>query len=101
MYKLEKMSTPGWEFRSEYIEHIYRQLNDFVCGLCKQTEAEYRKATLEVDAEYNDDFDHFKPDNFSEFSYEEKIDWLLGTACGCEFDFYNEADGSGLIFKEI
>lgn len=101
MYNLEKLSTPGWEFRSEYIEHIYMQLNDHVCSLCEQTEDEYRKATLEVDAEYEDDSNHFKPDNFSEFSYKEKIYWLLSTSCGCEFDFYDEAKGSRLIFKEV
>lgn len=87
MYKLEKISRRGWEVRSEYIEHIYTQLDDHVCALCKQTEAEYRKATLEVDAEYIDDFDHFKPENFSELSYEDRIEWLLGTACGYEFHF--------------
>jgi hypothetical protein len=25
----------------------------------------------------------------------------MGTACGCEFDFYDEADGSDLSFVEI
>ena len=90
MFVLEKMSVPGWEFRSEHIEHIYSQLNDHVCGMCKQTEEEYMAATKEVDAEYEDGWDRFKPETYSQFSYQEKIDWLLGTACGCEFDFGEE-----------
>ena len=90
MFVLEKMSTPGWEFRSKYIEHIYSQLDDHVCGLCKQTEAEYMAATKEVDAEYEDGWYHFKPETFSQWGYRDKIDWLLGTSCGCEFDFGEE-----------
>lgn len=87
MYKLEKMSIPSWEFYSEYIESIYEQLDAHICSACKQTEAEYRKATQEVDAEYDEDFYAFKPAIFSDFSYEDKIEWLLETSCGCEFDF--------------
>ena len=100
MYKLEKMSVPCWEFRSEHIDHIYMQLDAHVCSMCKLTEAEYLRAAQEVDAEYEEE-PFFKPDNFSEFSYEYKIEWLLGTACGCEFDFYDEVDGYGLVFKEV
>lgn len=90
MYSLEKMSVPGWEFRSEYIESIYEQLDAHICQICKQTEAQYKAATKEVDAEYEDGWNHFKPAIFSEFSYEDKIEWLLGTACGCEFHFGEE-----------
>lgn len=91
MFVLEKMSTPGWEFRSDCIEHIYAQLDTHVCGSCKMTEEEYRTATKQVDAEYDDEWGHFsKPETFSQWSDLEKVEWLLGTPCGCEFDFEEE-----------
>ena len=101
MLVLEKMSVPDWTFKSNHIEHIFWLLNHCVCGSCTITEEEYKKATLTVDAEYDDYRDDFKPETYDQWSMQEKIDWLLGTACGCEFDFYDEADGSGLSFVEI
>jgi hypothetical protein len=101
MHVLEKMSVPGWQFKSDYIEHILDMLDQHVCGLCKMTEAEYKEATLTVDAEYEDDYNIFKPETYSQYSPIEKIEWLLGTPCGCEFDFYDEADGSNIEFVEI
>lgn len=93
MFILEKMSTPGWEFRSIYIEHIYSQLEANVCGSCKLTEQEYRTTTEQVDVEYEEDnWHHFKPETFSQWSKLEQVEWLLGTSCGCEFDFDREED---------
>ena len=86
MFVLEKVLTPAlWEFRSFYIEHIYSQLDANICGSCKLTEAEYRAATEQVDAEYEEGWHNFKPETFSQWGLEEKISWLLGTSCGWEF----------------
>jgi hypothetical protein len=93
MLILEKMSVPGWQLKSEYIEHILEMLEAHVCGMCKQTEAQYKQATLTVDAEYESDWNHFMPETYKQYSALEKIDWLLGTPCGCEFDFYDEDEG--------
>lgn len=110
MLVLDKMSMPGWQFKSGHIEHIFWLLNQCVCDSCKMTKAEYEKSTLEVDAEYPDEDDEdinpytaceFKPETYDSWSLLEKVEWLMGTACGCEFDFYDEADGSGLTFAEI
>jgi hypothetical protein len=79
MFILEKVSTPGWEFRSNYIEQIYSQLDAHVCDSCKLTE--------QVGAEYEDDGHDFKPETFSQWSSLEQVEWLLGTLCGCEFHF--------------
>lgn len=97
MFVLEKMSTPGWEFRSDYIEQVYSQLDAHVCDSCKLTEQEYRTATEQVDTEYEDDsryddWRYFKPETFSQWSKLEQIEWLLGTSCGCEFGFDREED---------
>jgi hypothetical protein len=92
MLILEKMSVPGWEFKSDHIEHILEMLEAHVCRMCKQTEAEYKQATLTVDAEYEDDQDRFKPETYNQYSPIEKINWLLETPCGCEFDFYDEEE---------
>lgn len=101
MHVLDKMSIPGWQLKSAYIEPILEMLDQHVCSLCKMTEAEYKKATLTVDAEYEDDYQEFKPETYDQYSPIEKIEWLLGTACGCEFDFYDEAEGSSWNFVEI
>jgi hypothetical protein len=34
--------------------------------------------------------DEFKPETYNQWSALEKVEWLLGTPCGCEFDFYDE-----------
>jgi hypothetical protein len=101
MLILEKMSVPGWQLKSEYIEPLLEMLEAHVCGMCTMTEAEYKQATLTVDAEYDDEYPQFKPDTYYSYSPIEKIDWLLGTPCGCEFDFYDEEEGSDLTFVEI
>ena len=101
MLILEKMSVPGWQFKSDYIEHLLGMLEECVCDACKVTEAQYRQATLTVDAEYNEYRDDFKPKAYDSYSPIEKIHWLLGTPCGCEYDFYDEAEESDLTFVKI
>lgn len=96
MHVLEKMSAPGWEFKSDHIEHILWMLDKHVCDSCKMTKAAYAQSTLEVDAEYPDElgedinpytFCEFKPETYDQWSDLEKVEWLLDTACGCEFYF--------------
>jgi hypothetical protein len=101
MLILEKMSVPGWQFKSDYIEHLLNMLEHCVCDACKVTEAQYRQATLTVDAEYEQDYSDFKPEAYDQYSPTEKIHWLLSTTCGCEYDFYDEAEESDLTSVEI
>ena len=105
MLILEKMSMPGWGFRSEHIEHIFWLLDQCVCSSCKMTKQEYicHEGEYEVDEGLVNPFtlNDFKPETYDQWSMLEKVEWLMGTACGCEFDFYDEADGSSLTFAEI
>jgi hypothetical protein len=108
MLVLEKMSMPGWTFKSNYIEHIFWLLDQCVCSSCKMTKQEYisHEGEYEVDEDLEEDvnpftFTEFKPETYDQWSMQEKIDWLLGTACGCEYDFYDEGEGSGLTFVKI
>lgn len=98
MLVLEKLSMPGWEFKTDHIEQIFWLLDQCVCEHCKQTEAEYK---ADDEEEYEDAWTNFKPETYDSFSLLEKVEWLMGTACGCEFDFYDEADESDLTFIEI
>jgi len=101
MLVLEKMSVPGWQFKSDHIEHLLNMLEQCVCNSCKLTEEQYKQATLTVDAEYDEYRDDFKPQTYDQYSPIEKIEWMLGTPCGCEFDFYDEDEGSSMTFVEI
>lgn len=108
MFVLDKMSSPGWELRSEHIEHIFDMLDRHVCSGCKMTKAEYEASNIIVE-EYDElgedinpyTFTEYRPETYDQWSLLEKVEWLLGTACGCEFDFYNEEEGSNLTFVEI
>ncbi len=119
-YILDKMSHPGWELKSEHIEHIRWMLEQHVCESCKWTRADYDKYLEthpydnEIDESLAQDLlkDDINPYNFSDFwpepdvyaklSDQEKINKLLDTACGCEFDFINsEEPDSGKRFVEI
>lgn len=108
MLVLDKMSIPGWQFKSDHIEHIFWLLNQCVCSSCKMTKEEYTNHEGEyiVDENIGDDinpftFTYFKPETYDSWSMLEKVEWLMGTACGREFDFYDEADGSNIEFVEI
>ena len=103
MHVLDKMSVPGWEFKTDYIEQVFWILDQCVCSSCKVTKAEYEGIT---DENLGDDinpftFTDFRPETYDSWSVLEKVEWLLGTACGCEFDFYDEAEGSSMTFVEI
>ena len=105
MWILDKMSMPGWEFKTEHIDQVFWMLDQCVCQGCKMTEEEYRN-TGEADSDTEEGvnpytMDEFKPETYSKWSSLEKVEWLLGTSCGCEFDFYNEVDGSNMRFAQI
>lgn len=103
MFVLEKMSMPDWEFKSDHIEQIFWILDQSVCNHCKMTEKEYDQFILEQEYEVEEEFypDDLRPETYDSWSLLEKVEWLMGTACGCEFDFYDEAYGSGWKFVEI
>jgi len=99
MFVLDKMSMPGWEFKTEHIEQVFWLLDQCVCSSCKMTKLEYtsHEGEYEVDENYEEDinpftFQDFKPETYDQWSTLEKVEWLMGTACGCEFNFYDEAD---------
>lgn len=99
-YTLDKMSVPGWTFQTDHIHHVRRMLEGEVCGSCKMTQAEYDALPNKKDIEdlglpesvnpytYTD----FFPENYNELSDDDKIGWLLNTACGCEYDFEDAND---------
>lgn len=106
MYLLYKVSHPGWELRSEHIQHIHCMLEQQVCDSCKWTKADYEKYYAENPEDLEDEgflrlefedmvakgrnpttFSDFFPENYAELPDMEKINILLDTACGCEFVF--------------
>lgn len=84
-------------------------LEQNVCDSCKWTKSDFEKYRAEhpneddeLTEEYADmvtreisplTFSAFFPDNYSELHDREKIDWLLSTACGCEF-WYEEFENA-------
>lgn len=99
MLVLEKMSMPGWQFKTDHIEQIFWLLDQCVCSSCKMSKQEYIKheGTYIVDEDIEEDinpftFTDFKPETYDSWSLLEKVEWLMGTACGCEFDFYEESN---------
>lgn len=98
-YILHKMSTPGWTLESEYIHHIRWMLEQHVCNHCKWTRKQFDDYLADPKNEEDLDmlegveeeginpytYTDFFPENYNELSDQEKVDLLLGTACGCEF----------------
>lgn len=92
---LIKASEPGWEFSSQYPDHIYWMLEQHVCPQCKMTLSEFNKqGNWSADPDYEDflargenpyTFSDFMPENYNILPVADRISWLLGTACGAEF----------------
>lgn len=107
MYRLDKASNPGYTLESEHIHWIRWMLEQGVCDQCKWTKADYEKHLVENPEDYLEEqedlreefadmaargispltFSEFFPENYNELSDDEKISFLLSTACGCEFWF--------------
>lgn len=117
-YTLDKMSMPGWELKSDHLHHIVWMLDQHVCNNCKWTKADYDEYIKEHPWETEDEklmaeecldddcnpysFCDFFPENYKELPDQEKIDLLMQTACGCEFDFRDAEDPeSGKFFIPI
>lgn len=108
MYILDKVSHPGWELRSEHIQHIRWMLEKHVCGSCRWTKAQYETYMANHPGEEDEEFlkleaegmvgrninpttfSDFFPENYEDLPDMQKIDLLLDTACGCEFVFEEE-----------
>ena len=96
-YVLTKASHPGWEMKTDHIEHVRWMLEQHVCDKCKWTREQYLKhgSREEFDefeeADYIEQgtnpytFNDFFPENYAELSDQEKINLLMETACGCEY----------------
>jgi hypothetical protein len=117
-YTLYKLSHKGWQLKSDHIEHIRWMLERHVCSNCKWTRADYDQYIKSTPWETEDEklmaeecldddrnpysFCDFFPENYKDLTEEEKIDLLMQTACGCEFDFVDSEDPeSGKHFVEI
>lgn len=70
-YTLHKVSDPGFELHTNQLHHVVQVLEDFVCDGCKTSDSA--------------DSGNW-PDNYDSLSYSQKIEALLSTSCGCEFD---------------
>lgn len=94
MFVLEKCSLPNtWEFKSPLIEDILKKLDSSVCNGCKMTEAQVRNHCVISGEEFEEYWPKdYKPETYDQWGSLEKVEWLLGTPCGCEFDFYTEFD---------
>lgn len=114
-YILDKMSSPGWEFKTDHLHHIVWMLDKHVCKECKWTREDwehYNEFNMEPYDEMTQEcldkgmnpysYCDWFPENYDELSDDDKISWLLDTACGCEFDFIDREDPeSGIRFVEI
>ncbi|AGH31911.1 hypothetical protein VPIG_00053 [Vibrio phage PWH3a-P1] len=89
-YKLTKISKTGYELVTSDIEMIYSMLDGFVCSSCKVKQCEAEKYCQENDIE-DWERSHFIenafPDDYDNLPTVEKVNWLMSTACGCEFMF--------------
>jgi hypothetical protein len=89
-YKLTKLSKTGYELVTSDIDMIYDMLDRFVCSSCKVKQCEAEKYCNENDIE-NWERPHFideaLPDDYDKLPTIEKVNWLMSTACGCEFMF--------------
>lgn len=74
-YNLIKLSEPGFDLRTEHIQHVRNVLNLYVCSMCRRNEGTF--------------YDRF-PQNFDELTVEEQVQVLLSTDCGCEFSLEEE-----------
>ena len=89
-YKLTKISKTGYEFSTSDIELIYDRLDEFVCTSCKVKRSEAEKYCEENNLEgfEREQFiENAFPDNYDNLPTLEKVEWLMSTACGCEFVF--------------
>lgn len=115
-YTLDKLSSPGYLLKTDHLEHIHWMLEQCVCKNCKWTRADYEKWKEENPKEAAEAEEYFDledgwnpytygdmfPDNYDDLSLQEKIDLLMSTACGCEFDFRDAVDPESIgPFVEI
>lgn len=89
-YKLTKLSKVGFGLTTPDISMIYDELNNFVCASCKVKQSEAEKYCEENPMEeFEQEYfiENAFPDNYDSLPTLEKVEWLMSTACGCEFMF--------------
>lgn len=91
-YKLMKVSAPGWEEDFEDMSKVLVKLLPCICSMCMINNYDDMKNALEkysteVTAEdINTELECCCiSDDYASFSEEDKVNELLGTACGCEY----------------
>ena len=70
-YVLTKLSSPGWEFSSTHQDLVLEQLEQFICRTCIKDLGD----SLEL------------------LPTESQLFELLGTSCGAEFHYEEQANG--------
>ena len=73
VYTLSKISDPGFELTTTHLDIVYDILSLYVCDMCINEVKDY-----------------------GILSKEEKINHMIGTACGCEFILEEEENNENL-----
>lgn len=88
-YKLTKISKDGFSFTTSRIDWIYARLEANICSQCMWTKKDldtYIKENKVHQDEIDYLYEHVLPDDWQSKDTYDKVMWLLGTACGCEFN---------------
>lgn len=96
---LIKTSSPGWKKSFDTTEEAFQELSKYVCSSCLLTESEYKRIVdtnpdapsdivgYTVQEAWEDGCHDAIPDDWIKWPTWAKIQLLLGTSCGLEFDF--------------
>lgn len=99
---LIKASSPGWKKSFDTLGESFQELSKYVCGSCLLTESAYKRIVdsnpeapsdtvgYTMGQAWEDGCHDAIPDDWTEWPTWSKIQLLLGTPCGLEFDFYVE-----------
>ena len=99
---LVKCSSSGWEKSFDTLEECFSEFRQHICSSCLITESEYESAVethpdapsdvvgYTMKQAWEEGLHDAVPDDWTEWPTWSKIQLLLGTPCGCEFDFYVE-----------
>ncbi len=88
--KLTKCSEPGWENYFSTLSSTRINLEQCLCRGCSVTQEEAHKIIEEEglpEHEADDLLFDAKPSDYDQMTDYQKIIWMLGTACGCEYGF--------------
>ena len=96
---LIKCSSPGWKKEFDTLEECFQELSKYVCKSCLLTESEYKEIDPNAPSDivgmtmketWEEGYHEALPDDWTEWPAWSKIQILLGTPCGTEYEFYVE-----------